>query len=305
MNRNRVFGRRSWDLGILIHEPAEVYHAQADTYLSSHQLAEFRRNPALYHKKQLGLIKDEDRPAYVLGRAAHVRILEGREVYERQYAFGGPVNPKTGQPFGSRTKAFQEWAEAQGKPVLDDDQAALVENMNASVWAHDEAAGLLADGVPEGVVRTEYCGVPCQIRLDWLNPEKGIVDLKTCDNLDWLQVDARSYDYAHQMAFYRAVLACVIGTNLPVYLVAVEKREPFRCGVWRMGEDVLGHGAEGERAGDRAAQDLPRARPLADRLRGDPGLRLDLNPWGGGGMACRVAPPRAAGLPAPAPLPIS
>ncbi len=26
---------------------------------------------------------------------------------------------------------------------------------------------------------------------------------------------------------------------MPVYLVAVEKREPYRCGVWRMGEDVL------------------------------------------------------------------
>ena len=27
---------------------------------------------------------------------------------------------------------------------------------------------------------------------------------------------------------------------LPVHLIAVEKREPLRCGVWRMGEEVLG-----------------------------------------------------------------
>jgi hypothetical protein len=150
------------------------------------------------------------------------------------------VNSKTGQPFGSRTKAFQEWAEAQGKPVLDDEQAALIENMNSAVRAHEHGSALLAEGVPEGVIRAEYCGVDCQARLDWLHPERGVIDLKTCDNLDWLQMDARSYEYAHQMAFYRAVLACAIGTNLPVYLIAVEKREPFRCGVWRMGEDVLG-----------------------------------------------------------------
>jgi len=240
MNHEAIFKRRSWGTEVLIRESAEVYHAQASTFLSGHQLAEFRRNPLLFHKKQLGLVRDEDRPAYLIGRAAHVLILEGRETYERQYAFGGPINPKTGEPFGSRTKAFQEWAEAQGKPVLDDEQAALVENMNAAVHAHEHATALLTDGLAEGVVRAEYCSTPCQARLDWLNPERGIVDLKTCDNLDWLQMDARSYEYAHQMAFYRAVLARVIGSNLSAYLIAVEKREPFRCGVWCMGEDVLG-----------------------------------------------------------------
>jgi len=228
------------DLSFLIREPAEVYHAKRDKYLSSHQLAEFRRNPLLFHKKQLGLVTDEDRPAFLLGRAAHALILEGREAYEREFAFGGPVNPKTGERFGSRTKAFEEWAAAQGKPVLTHDQMALIENMNATVFAHKHAAALLSDGIPEGVVRAEYCTVACQARFDWLSPQRGIVDLKTCDNLDWLQADARSYGYVHQLAFYRSVLACVSGTVIPVYLIAVEKREPYRCGVWRMGEDVLG-----------------------------------------------------------------
>lgn len=240
MSLGTVFKRRPWGIDVLLREPADVYHAQAARFLTSHKLADFRRNPLLFHKKELGLVKEEDRPAFVVGRAAHVLILEGRETFERQYAFGGPINPKTGEPFGTRTKAFAEWAEAQGKPVLDDEQAALVENLNAAVRAHEHAAALLADGVAEGVVRTEYRDVACQARLDWVNPQRGIVDLKTCDCLDWLQMDARSYGYAHQLAFYRAVLACVIGSSLPVHLIAVEKREPFRCGVWRMGEDVLG-----------------------------------------------------------------
>ena len=240
MNLPEVFKRRSWSVNDLIREPADVYHAQAGKYLSSHMLADFRRNPLLFHKKELGLVQDQDRPAYVVGRAAHVLILEGREAYDRTYAFGGPINPKTGLPFGSRTKAFQEWADAQGKPVLDDDQAALIESLNAAVQAHNHASALLADGVAEGVVRAEYCGLPCQSRLDWLNPERGIVDLKTCDNLDWLQMDARSYGYAYQLAFYRSMAACLTGELLPVYMVAVEKREPLRCGVWRMSEEVLG-----------------------------------------------------------------
>jgi hypothetical protein len=240
MNLDTVFNRRAWSTDVLVREPAHAYHAQAGTYLSSHRLADFRRNPLLYKRKLDGQIKDEDRPSFLIGRATHVRVLEGPKAYADQYACGGPLNPKTGEAFGSRTKAFQEWAEAQGKPVLTDEQAALVETLNAAVYGHDSAAALLSDGVPEGVIRTEYCGVASQARLDWLNPERGIVDLKTCDNLDWLQIDARSYEYAHQLAFYRAVLACVIETVLPVYMIAVEKREPFRCGVWRMGEDVLG-----------------------------------------------------------------
>jgi len=228
------------DASILIHEPADVYHAKRDKYLSSHQLAEFCRNPLLYHKKQLGLVQEEARPAYLIGQAAHALVLEGREAYEDRYAFGGPVNPKTGEPFGTRTKAFEEWAAAKGKPVLTHEQMALIENLSAAVYAHEHAAALLDDGVPEGVIRADYIGTACQARFDWVSPQRGIVDLKTCDTLDYLQLDARSYGYVHQLAFYRSLLTCASGTVLPVYLVAVEKREPFRCGVWRMGEGVLG-----------------------------------------------------------------
>lgn len=238
--RRRGDGYVLVDVTILTREPADVYHAKRDRFLSSHQLAEFRRNPLLYRKKQLGLVQEEDRPAYLIGQAAHTLILEGREAYEDRYAFGGPINPKTGERFGIRTKAFEEWAAAQGKPVLTHEHMALIENLYAAVCAHGHAAAFLEDGVPEGVVRTEYCGVPGQARLDWLSPHRGIVDLKTCDNLDWLQADARSYGYVHQLAFYRSILAGQSGTVVPVYLIAVEKREPFRCGVWRMSEEVLG-----------------------------------------------------------------
>lgn len=238
--RRRENGALVNDLSFLIRESAEVYHAQAARFLSSHQLAEFRRNPLLFRKKELGLVREEDRPAYLIGRAAHTLILEGREAFDQGYALGGPINPKTGEPFGSRTKAFMDWAEAQGKPVLTDEQVALIESMHAAVFTHEHAAALLSDGVPEGVVRSEYCGVACQARFDWFSSARGVVDLKTCDNLDWLQMDARTYGYAHQTSFYRSLLTCVSGVVVPVHLIAVEKREPFRCGVWRLSEEVLG-----------------------------------------------------------------
>ena len=228
------------DLSILDAEPAEAYHAKEGRYLSSHQLLDFIKCPWLHRKKALGLVKPTESMAYLVGRAAHARILEGRDVYEAQFALGGPVNPRTGKPFGTGTKAFAEWAEAQGKPVLSHEQVDHIEQMAAGVAMNDQAVELLLYGRSEGVVRAGYCGMPCQIRIDWLHPHRGIVDFKTCDDLTWFEADARRYSYHRQMAFYRAVLGQVLdGRLVPVHLVAVEKKEPFRCGVWRISDDTL------------------------------------------------------------------
>jgi hypothetical protein len=224
---------------VVTHEPAEEYHARAKEYLTSHQLGDFRKCPLFYHRKKHGHIADEDRPAYLVGRAAHTLILEGLDRFEAEFAVGGPINPKTGAAFGTGTKAWSEWAEAQGKPVLTETQFDLVARMNESVRTHPAAMELLAEGVAEGVVRADYCGMPCQIRMDWFEPHLGIVDLKTCDDLTWFEADARRYGYAHQLAFYRAVLAEPLGVYMPVHLIAVEKKEPYRSGVWKLAPEVL------------------------------------------------------------------
>lgn len=241
---------------VLIREPAEVYHSRSGEYLSSHLLAAFRECPLLYRKKRLGLIKDEDRPAYLLGRAAHTLILEGTARFEAEYAIGGPVNPRTGKTFGATTKAFARWAHDQGRPVLTDEQAALVASMAASVKAHEQAQRLLAKGVAERVVRALYMGLPCQIRIDWFSRAKnftGIVDLKTCDGLSYFEADARRYGYIHQLAFYRVVLCHAIGEYVPMHIIAVEKKEPFRCGVWRIGENAF---ATARKDNERALAEL-------------------------------------------------
>jgi len=250
---------REIDLRFLKREPAEVYHAKAKDILSSHALADFRRCPALYRRKQLGLIAERDSAAFLLGRAAHTLILEGRERFEAEYAVGGPVNPRTGQPFGSGTKAFAQWAERMGKPVLVDADAALIEQMAASVRGHLFARELLREGVAEGVVRREYAGHSCQSRIDWINPlpDRGIVDLKTCDRLDSFEFDIDAFGYVHQLAFYRALAERACGAPLAVHIVAVEKREPFRAGVWQIAEAAL---EQAQRENEAAMAELTRCR---------------------------------------------
>lgn len=251
------------DLSFLIREPADVYHAKSKDFLTAHALNEFRRCPLLYRKKELGLVPERDTTAYLIGRAAHALILEGRERYQREFAVGGPINPRTGQPFGSQTKAFAEWAEKQNKPVLSDAQATLVEQMAAAVRGHAFARELLSDGVAEGVVRTEYAGHRCQARIDWINPleDRGIVDLKTADEIDTFELSMRAFGYLHQVAFYRALVAAVSGRVMPVHIVAVEKREPFRCGVWQIAPQILD---QAQRENEEAMADLRRCRETGD-----------------------------------------
>jgi len=246
-------------LDVLIREPAEVYHAKAKENLSSHALADFRRCPLLFRRKEQGLIPDRDSAAFVIGRAAHTLILEGRERFEAEYAVGGPVNPRTGQPFGSGTKAFAGWAERIGKPVLADADAALIEQMASSVREHLFARELLREGVAEGVVRCEYAGHACQSRIDWINPlpDRGIVDLKTCDRLDSFESDIDAFGYVYQLAFYRTLVERACRASLAVHIVAVEKREPFCCGVWQIAEAALD---QAQRENESAMAELTRCR---------------------------------------------
>jgi hypothetical protein len=226
-------------LDFLIRESDAAYRAHSNEYLTSHQLADFRKCPLLFRKKQLRLIEEEDRPAYLIGRALHTLVLEGRDAFDLAYVVGGPINPKTGEVYGQNTKAYAQWTAASGKEALTHQAYQLVSCMAESVRSHKLAAELLQTGVAEGVVRAHYCDMPCQARLDWLNPYLGIVDLKTCDDLDWFERDACRYGYMHQMAFYQAVLAQVISLRMPVTLIAVEKQEPYRCGVWSVMQDGL------------------------------------------------------------------
>lgn len=111
--------------------------------------------------------------------------------------------------------------------------------LQKSVWLHSLASELLLEGVAEGVVRKEYCGVPCQIRMDWFSPKYGLIDLKTCEELQWFESDCRRYGYIYQLAFYQAIIEKAIGKTVPVHIIAVEKREPHACGVWKITQEAL------------------------------------------------------------------
>ena len=241
--------------------PAEQYHQDArdGKFLSSHLLGDFRKCPLTYHQKMTGVIPPQDSAAYWMGRAVHTLVCEGRAAFDEQFLVtDGPVNPKTGEPFGRLTKAYKEWAAAQTLVPVSASDFGFMVKLQSAVWLHPIATRLFDGGWAEGTVRTTYHGEPVQIRIDFFNPNfvdettgarGAIIDLKTCDTIDFFESDARKYGYMHQLAFYREVLRIASGEEFPVYIVAVEKKAPFRVGVWKLAPEALD---EAKAANERA-----------------------------------------------------
>ena len=250
----------SWLLEI----PADDYHqaTKLDQYITSHRLAVYRRDPLEYKQRRDGVIEDKDTTAFLIGRAVHVLILEGKERFDEEFLVGdGPINPKTGEAYGHLTKAFKDWAAAQEKPVIGTEDFATFDEMRKAVHAHPVAKGLLAAGLAEGTIRTKWDEkLAVQARLDWFNPETGdLVDLKTCQDLDRFNYDIRDYGYTFQLAFYKRCIdfasAGTYQTPINCWLVAVEKKQPYRVAVVRVSEPTIEDSASHHMGGENWRDD--------------------------------------------------
>ena len=220
----------------IIHEPEEQYHARSKTgeMLSSHMLQRFSFMPYKYWATISGLYQEPDKAEYAFGRAAHKLILEGQEAFDAAYTVSdGPINERTGKPYGKDSKVYQDWLSCQTGEVITAADYDIIDAMRKSVASHKGISKLLeGDGEAECVARAAIDGVDCQIRLDYFDPQVGIIDLKTCRDITFFESDMRAFGYCYQMAFYRAVLRQVTGRDFPVYMIAVDKTDFHVAGYW-------------------------------------------------------------------------
>jgi len=230
----------------LIQEPHEAYNEKRDEYLTATALKDFIKRPDLCRAKRAGEIVEPRRRAFDFGAAAHKLILEGPESFEAEYVVtDGPINPKTGEPFGPSTKAYKAWFDeniGSHLQIVSTADKATIDRMAASVRAHSEARHLLASGEPEGVIRTSIHNVQCQVRLDFVNWDEGLVDFKTITNLDDFYGDDSHYhrfDYGLQVGFYSLVFDKEAGYRPPFWFIVTEKNEPFHTGVFRMDDAAI------------------------------------------------------------------
>lgn len=217
-------------------EPDHKYHGQRGLFLTSHRLIAAFKSTADFIQDAREAKADTD--ALYFGRAAHVHLLENSR-FPTAYTVGGPVNPKTGKSYGTKSKKFKEWADAQPLPAITPEEMALIERMTAAVHRKKAAQELLAKGEAEVTGRCEIEGVPCQIRLDWLTACRRIVDYKTTQSLATFAYDCDQYGYLIQQSFYRMVVREITGTECPCYLIGCEKTGDPAAIVWQIKDALL------------------------------------------------------------------
>ncbi len=224
--------------------PEDEYHrqARAGTYLTASMLKTFRSCPAHYHAIVTGKQHSEEKPSFRLGRALHKLVLEGEPACQAAFLVGGPHNKKTGRSYLHGSHAFTRWLGDLGLDparIVTPAEAEDLRRMRQAILSHREAARLLAAGWPERTAAATLAGLPCRTRFDWLRPDGIVVDLKSTADLDRFEQDARRYGYLNQFAFYRDAALAAGADDLRMMAVVVEKRPPFRVGVWEFTPSIL------------------------------------------------------------------
>jgi exodeoxyribonuclease VIII len=234
--------------GIYHDIPIEQYHADPST-VSKSGLDLIARTPLHYWAAHLDPDRPEreDTPAFVEGRAVHALALEGREVFDRQFA----VAPRVDRRTKAGKEDWQAWADAHAShTILTAAQSERVEAMHAGLQRHEGARRYLgADGDAEVSIywTDEATGVACRCRPDKIVPIPGtdevvLVDLKTTrDGLDdeTISRTLARYRYHVQAAWY-VDGARAAGLAVRAFaLVFIEKSRPHGARVVTMCEDSI------------------------------------------------------------------
>lgn len=233
-----------------------AYHHQKpySDYLSSSGLKIYSRSPKAA-KFALDNPEEEKSDALRLGSLFHDLMACSAEHYDngtkaiaewmRHIAvFDPPKNEKTGQLYGSTTKAYKEAYEVflqanEGKMIASNDEMSVINQMHKSLLCDSGATSEQVRKLLKWAKATEVSyfyetedGIKLKVRPDLLTKTK-LVDWKTC-SLDSLDEDgiARQiikYRYDVSLAMYQYVLHAIEGKWYTPILVFVQKQEPFDC----------------------------------------------------------------------------
>lgn len=227
----------------------EQYHngAEESQYLSSSLLKKYLISPKCY-KYYIDNPIEEKSDALRFGSLFHdcmAALAEGAtlcEVIDAIAAFEPPINEKTGQPYGSTTKAYAAAyekfiSELNGVLASTAEEKELASAMLNSLLYDSGATSEQVRKLLKWAKATEVSyfyetedGIKLKVRPDLLTNGK-IVDWKTC-SLNSLDEDSIArqiikYRYDVSLSMYQYVLHAIEGKWYTPILVFVQKQEPF------------------------------------------------------------------------------
>jgi hypothetical protein len=242
---------------MIIHgQPDTEYHA--DPHIGSTDAKLWIDSPQLFKDKQDGVVIRKDSRAFQLGRAAHLLFLQPDEFTKAIST--GPINEKTGKPYGPDTSAYSSWATMNpGKIVLGqrdlDDLNRMQDRMPAQIKDI-----LRPGGVAESSYYLTLAGVAVKCRPDWII-DGTIYDLKSIGNMADAEKHISKFKYWFSHAWYRMIVKAETGKTMPFRFIFAEKSPPYRWRIIDIDADwigyadatvdrVLGEIAEAQRTGD-------------------------------------------------------
>ena len=177
-----------------------------------------------------------------LGTAFHAKILELPE-YDNLIAVSPDCDKRT--KAGKETHA--KFLETVGdKTVITPDQSVLVENMARACMAHPQVQRLIEKCyATEMEIDFEFDGMDCKSKIDMVDDNGTIVDIKTCQDAspEGFKRDSARYLYHLQLAWYARARG-IDWKDVNAYIIAVENKAPHGVAVYKFSTNAILNGWE-------------------------------------------------------------
>lgn len=196
-------------------------------------------------------VKDDERPHFSIGRAAHHLLFLGRKGFDQEFA----VRPSEWKDW--RTAASKEWKAEQikaGLTIITDGELEAIAGMARSLAEHPMVKSGILDGAVERslIWQDRETGVWLKSRPDNITTSGGdYSDLKTTTSVsdDALQRTIADFHYQMQGALVGMASEHVLGVTMQSFtLVFVEKAPPHCVRVVSLTDEDLRRGAQQVRA---------------------------------------------------------
>tara|TARA_B110001469_G_scaffold104738_1_gene103765 strand:- start:7856 stop:8872 length:1017 start_codon:yes stop_codon:yes gene_type:complete len=249
--------------GAILGEPNDVYHA--NPAVSHSNVCLFMERRKFFEGRHVTgeLPPQEETAAMAFGTAAHTLILEGQEVFNKEYSIAPNLayrskddkanavqvlNSLLVNPFPPEQVAYLAgmkkdeiegyFAQHPGRKVISENDMELLGHLAAAIKRSPMASLLLTGGLPEVVFRTEQGdgSFAVQCRTDYLNlkgnaltnGEAYVLDLKTiADMMKW-DADFKKRFYYQAYPHYTKTIEWVTEHQVKHFFwLVVEKQWPY------------------------------------------------------------------------------
>jgi len=223
------------NFGKILNEPFADY--LATDCVGSHRINDVLPRPRVYFEKHIAKQHGEraDTPAFLFGRLFHCLALEGEAEMVKRFVVAPDVDRRT-KAGKEEFAAFQ--AQAGGRDIVKQADIDLAWQMVAGIRAKPAAVAMQARGSPEVTFRHQLASFAVQARVDWFDGEDPAgplcINVKTVETLEDFDAQFCKFHYYRGDAFYRLVVAKVLGVEPTVpqmVNLVVEKSPPYECAI--------------------------------------------------------------------------